>query len=291
MNKIKSVFNIILPEHAIIPLIGIFIGASIAGQTTPNFNLLIIPFISFVFLVWGFNALNGIFDLNVDTLNKPKRPLPNKDLTIKQVFLITLVFDITGLILAFFVSLNIFILALAFVVVGLMYSMSPLHLKARFLGINLTGGIMYGIIPVLIGNLLVSNILISFPFYLFIFGVTALLSSIKDFDDWRGDSTYKIKTLPVLLGPKNAAKIIGILLLTIVITFLIYSIYTFDQRMILASSICLLFSLILVIYLLQNMEDIQKFYSRDIIHESSITRMCILIILFMETVFGLVYLI
>src|SRR5207302_9128114 len=51
----------------------------------------------------GNNALNQIYDLDIDRVNKPKRPLPSGRLTIRQAWIFTAVTYVAALILAWLV--------------------------------------------------------------------------------------------------------------------------------------------------------------------------------------------
>ncbi|MBI4168276.1 MAG: UbiA family prenyltransferase [Candidatus Aenigmarchaeota archaeon] len=75
---LKAVIQLILIEHIVITIVGITVSAFIASQGALNVQVLILPLVSFCLLVFGFNSLNGVFDLQIDKINKPLRPLPQK---------------------------------------------------------------------------------------------------------------------------------------------------------------------------------------------------------------------
>src|SRR5213078_3767573 len=52
----------------------------------------------------GNNALNQIYDLDIDRVNKPKRPLPSGRLTTRQAWVFTAVTYAAALVLAWFVA-------------------------------------------------------------------------------------------------------------------------------------------------------------------------------------------
>lgn len=290
MIKPNSIIKLVLPEHAVMPMVGIFVGATITAKVIPNIEVLVVPFLAFLFLVWGFNALNGIFDFKIDKINKPKRPLPHGELTHPQVSFIFITFSTIGLALAFSISIEIFILGGVFFILGLMYSAPPIRIKMKFLGINLIGGVLYGVIPLSVGYFLASNSQVNVPLFFFIFISTAIVSSVKDFDDVIGDEVYNVKSLPAVYGIKKAAKIISASLILAVGVFLVYALLYESLEIIIATILCLFISITFAIYLIKNTKKVGKFQSRDIIYESNTTRVCILIALIMESMFGVVYL-
>src|SRR5207253_2244923 len=90
----------------------------------------------------GNNALNQIYDLEIDRINKPKRPLPSGRLTIPQVWLFTNVTYAVALVLAWLVAPagrhECFWLVAVAVVRRYIYSVPPLRTKRLGLWANVT---------------------------------------------------------------------------------------------------------------------------------------------------------
>ena len=70
---------------------------------------------------WG-NIVNDYFDIDVDRISKPWRPLPKGVIRVKTALAIGIGLAITGLILSFMASIFSFIVALAAVVLLYLYS-------------------------------------------------------------------------------------------------------------------------------------------------------------------------
>src|SRR2546428_12923598 len=81
------------PFTLVAPALGFLSGAATAIGARPpepwSADLLVAPLIGSVMagvLNAGNNALNQIYDLDIDRVNKPKRPLPSGRLTIRQAW-------------------------------------------------------------------------------------------------------------------------------------------------------------------------------------------------------------
>lgn len=290
-KKLNEILKLTCPEHIVIPIIGILTGAIIFSQTFPNLNLLILPIVSFSILVLAFNSSNGIFDQYIDKINKPKRPLPMETLDKKEAFSISIILYVVGLGFSLLVSEVIFILALVFVIFSLLYSLPPIRLKKEFLLGNLCLGIMYGLIPPLVGWIIFDGNLIFLTIFIYFLIIGTILASVKDFEDYIGDKTHKIKTIPVSFGLKKAAKIIPIFLIFVTTLFLLYWYLIGNIRFVIASIIVLIISVILLIFLTKTSQKILLMSRQDIIYETFHARLGIFLALFMEFIFALVYLI
>lgn len=290
MNKIRYIIESIFPEQGVIPIVGIFVGAAIASNNIPNLNILIIPFLAFFFLALGFNGFSSIFDIKIDKINKPKRPILIGKITIKELLFISATFYIIGLILASLSSLIILILGIIFTIITLFYSIPPIRIKKRFLGSNIAAGLLYGVIPLLTGYAIVDMSKVSLPIVLFFFAVTGILSTIKDLDDYLGDKKNKIKTLPVICGPKKIGWIVSTSFLTTTFIFLLYAISKNMIKLIIATSFVTLLGIIFSIFLIKRTEKYLNFFSaKKTVYQSKGTRIALFLALFTELIYGLIY--
>ena len=159
------------------------------------------------------NALNQIYDLDIDLINKPDRPLCTGVLSPATAGVFTMLTAFIALMLAFMVS-NItgsYATVGLFAAAGLatfMYSAPPARMKARGWSANLTVAIPRGTLLKVAGWSLVADIwsgeawLIGGVMGLFLLGAT----TTKDFADVKGDGAHGVKTLPVLHGAESAAR-------------------------------------------------------------------------------------
>lgn len=163
----------------------------------------------------GSNALNQIYDLEIDRVNKPKRPLTSGRMTINQAWAFTWMAYALTLILAWFVAPEgrhecFWIVAIA-VVATWIYSAPPLRTKQHGMWANITIAIPRGVLLKVAGWSAVKTIYGTEPWFIgAIFGLFLLgASTTKDFADMEGDRRGGCSTLPILYGVKRAAWMIS----------------------------------------------------------------------------------
>jgi 4-hydroxybenzoate polyprenyltransferase len=163
----------------------------------------------------GNNALNQIYDLEIDRINKGKRPLPSGRMTIREAWGFTIVTYLLTAILAWFVAPGgrheCFWLVLLAMVATYIYSVPPLRTKARGMWANITIAIPRGVLLKVVGWSAVKTVVGVEPWFIgTIFGLFLLgASTTKDFADMEGDRQGGCRTLPILYGVKKAAWIIS----------------------------------------------------------------------------------
>jgi 4-hydroxybenzoate polyprenyltransferase len=163
----------------------------------------------------GNNALNQIYDLEIDRINKPKRPLPSGRLTVAQAWRFTVVTYVLALALAWLVAPGgrheCFWLVLAAVVFTVIYSVPPLRTKRLGIWANITIAIPRGVLLKVAGWSSVKTIASDEAWYIgAIFGLFLLgATTTKDFADMEGDRLGGCRTLPIQYGVTRAAWMIS----------------------------------------------------------------------------------
>jgi 4-hydroxybenzoate polyprenyltransferase len=175
------------------------------------------------------NAINQIYDLEIDRVNKPGRPLVTGALSLRQAWIFIVLFYAlalvpTWLVVPFpFTSFaekltaplahhETFFIYLAGLVFTLVYSMPSWgRTKARGMAANLTIAIPRGVLLKVAGWAMVARIGYTEPWFIgAVFGLFLIgASSTKDFADIEGDRAGGCKTLPILHGVEKAAWIIS----------------------------------------------------------------------------------
>jgi 4-hydroxybenzoate polyprenyltransferase len=163
----------------------------------------------------GNNALNQIYDLDIDRVNKPKRPLPSGRLTIQQVWWFTNITYALALVLAWLVAPGkrhecFWLVAIA-VVCTYLYSVPPFRTKRLGIWANVTIAIPRGVLLKVAGWSSVKTIVGVEPWYIgCIFGLFLLgATTTKDFADMEGDRRGGCRTLPIQYGVRRAAWMIS----------------------------------------------------------------------------------
>jgi 4-hydroxybenzoate polyprenyltransferase len=161
------------------------------------------------------NSLNQIYDLEIDRVNKPQRPLPSGRLSIKDAWLFTLVTYVIALVLAWMVAPGgrheCFWIVLIATILTFIYSCPPLRTKQRGLWANITIAVPRGVLLKVAGWSCVKTIVGVEPWFIgSIFGLFLLgASTTKDFSDMEGDARGGCVTLPIQYGVKRAAWMIS----------------------------------------------------------------------------------
>jgi 4-hydroxybenzoate polyprenyltransferase len=153
------------------------------------------------------NALNQICDLEIDAINKPRRPLPSGRLGRSQAAWFSAILYACALVVGWLINIQCFILALIAVLFTIAYSVPPVRTKRYGLFANLTIAVPRGSLLVVAGWSTAANAIDPQPWYVsLVFGGFLLgAASTKDFSDVAGDRAGACRTLPVSYGPRAAA--------------------------------------------------------------------------------------
>lgn len=161
------------------------------------------------------NALNQIYDLEIDRVNKPGRPLPSGRMTIRDAWLFTGVTYAVALALAWMVApggrRECFWIVVIATIMTFVYSVPPLRTKQRGIWANITIAVPRGVLLKVAGWSCVKTIFGFEPWFIGgIFGLFLLgASTTKDFADMEGDARGGCQTLPILYGVRRAAWMIS----------------------------------------------------------------------------------
>ncbi|OFW05565.1 MAG: hypothetical protein A3H96_10850 [Acidobacteria bacterium RIFCSPLOWO2_02_FULL_67_36] len=210
------------PFTLVAPALGFVSGAATAYGATPretwHAGLLLFPIVGATMaavLNAGNNALNQIYDLEIDSVNKPKRPLPSGRLSRRDAWVFTWVTYAIALVLAWIVAPGgrheCFWLVAAAVVCTYIYSVPPLRTKRRGVWANVTIAIPRGVLLKVAGWTSIKTMYGPEPWYIgAIFGLFLLgASTTKDFADMEGDARGGCRTLPIIHGVTRAAWMIS----------------------------------------------------------------------------------
>lgn len=161
------------------------------------------------------NAVNQIYDLDIDRVNKPKRPLPSGRMTLREAWWFTIATFAIAWLLAWFASpqgrRECFWIVVVTTILCWIYSAPPWWTKRRGFLANITIAVPRGVLLKVAGWSTVKTILGLEPWYIgSVFGLFLLgAASTKDFADIEGDLAGGCRTLPIIHGVKKAAWIIA----------------------------------------------------------------------------------
>ncbi len=210
------------PFTLVAPALGFLSGGLTAIGATPHepwsVGVFVPPLIGALMaavLNAGNNALNQIYDLEIDRVNKPTRPLPSGRLSIGQAWVYTTIAYALAMVLAWLVAPagrhECFWLVAAAVVCTLLYSIPPFRTKRLGIWANVTIAIPRGTLLKVAGWSSVKTVMGAEPWYIgAIFGLFLLgATTTKDFADMEGDRLGGCRTLPIQYGVRRAAWMIS----------------------------------------------------------------------------------
>jgi 4-hydroxybenzoate polyprenyltransferase len=219
---LKLYLELARPFTLIAPALGFFSGALTAVGAHPRepltFSVLgpaLIGAVMAIVFNAGNNALNQIYDLEIDRVNKGRRPLPSGRLTIEQAWGFTAITYALTLVLAWLVAPSgrheCFWIVLAAMVATYVYSVPPLRTKKHGIWANITIAIPRGVLLKVAGWSAVKTVIGVEPWFIGgIFGLFLLgASTTKDFADMEGDRRGGCRTLPIQYGVRRAAWMIS----------------------------------------------------------------------------------
>jgi len=190
---------------------------------------LVLGVITYFFLAGSGMTINDIYDIEIDKINRPSRPIPSGRVSsyqAKQLYVITL---LLGLFFAVINSLIHTINVLTIILAGLFGLMGWIYAKwgkkSGFLG-NLLVSVSFSI-GLIYGALLNSQNIPPYIFFFFLTSFFLLLSRelIKGCEDIEGDQTKGVKTLAITIGIKKTT-IIAIICKIFAIIFFILPLFT-----------------------------------------------------------------
>lgn len=175
------------------------------------------------------NTLNQIFDLEIDRINKPMRPLVTGEVTIREAWIFTWILYALGTLPTWLVVVypfnswsqklfaplawhECFFIYLVALLSTFVYSVPAFgRTKAHPIGANLTIAIPRGCLLKVAGWTMVARAWHAEPWFIGVIFMLFLLgaASTKDFSDMEGDRAGGCRTLPIAFGVRRAAWIIA----------------------------------------------------------------------------------
>ncbi len=222
MQRCRTYWEFARPFTLLIPAMGMAAGGTVAWGAYPRhasdwavdgpgvFLNIVLGALMAAVMNAGSNGLNQIFDLEIDRINKPDRPLPSGRLRLTQAWWFTVSALAIGMVLAWLINWQCLALAAAALILTACYSVPPFRTKRWAVPANLTVAIPRGfLLPVAGWSTVKTAIaaepwLLAIPLGLFIFGA----SSTKDFSDIPGDRAGGCQTLPVKYGVRQTTLMI-----------------------------------------------------------------------------------
>jgi geranylgeranylglycerol-phosphate geranylgeranyltransferase len=214
-SAVKTFLDLMRVRNAVISFLGVFVGAVVFSLGWPqNIWNVLAAAASAAFILGGGNILNDYFDLEIDRVNQPKRPLPSGRITKSDAFMVALALFLAGL--GFAKSINNYCLSIAafntfLLIIYARYSKKLLFVANICISYLVASVFIYGAATVYSpmqglnpDGVKLGAILLACSFLL-----NLSRELVKDIEDMEGDQKSYSLTVPLRYGAETA-KIIAI---------------------------------------------------------------------------------
>ena len=195
-NKLKAYIHLSRPVNVLITFVSIPVACWIAGGTTVPWFAVLFAGTTGALVTAGANAINDVFDIDIDRINRPDRPLPSGALTPFEAKRMWLIVSAAAF------GLNLFLNSAALLItvfsIALLYFYSARFKRTVLVG-NLVVGLMTGM-AFIYGSVVAGKIERGVVPALFAFLVNLARELLKDVEDVKGDRIEKAMTMPVRYG-------------------------------------------------------------------------------------------
>jgi geranylgeranylglycerol-phosphate geranylgeranyltransferase len=206
--KIEGGFTLIRPINCFMIGFAVIAGQYIALGMLPSLSNAVLGFFSAAFLMASTMSMNDYYDVEIDKINCPKRPIPSGIITPREAILISIISGLIGIFAAALINMDS--LAVASFALILMLYYNTRGKKTGFFG-NILVSICIGL-PFIFGGAAVGRV----TYLLVLFSLMAFISNLgrevtKGIIDLEGDRVKKIKTIAVMHGSRKASILAAIL--------------------------------------------------------------------------------
>lgn len=194
--------TILRPLNLLQAALAVLLTTAILGELD-QIKTLILLILSVITINGAGNVINDIYDLEIDKVNRPKRPLPagKMKVTTAKIYLFNLF--ALGILCASMISIVTFYIA-ALIATPLLIAYSAKLKRLPLIG-NITVSFMLGLTFIYVGSAF-GQIETTIIIAALAFGFTLIRELVKDLEDMEGDSKSNARTLPLVWGETATVK-------------------------------------------------------------------------------------
>jgi geranylgeranylglycerol-phosphate geranylgeranyltransferase len=212
VKKIINYTRLTRLHNNLITVCSVLVGAVVSGNFLSREKVLFACLSAF-FISAGGNVINDFFDIEIDRINKPNRPLPRGVISPKSALIFSLLLFLMGLFLSIGVRPPSCIFAL--VACGLLVAYSY-ALKRTLIWGNLTVSVIAAL-AFIYGGIATEDFRLSLIPAAFALLFHLGREILKDIEDMKGDASAGAATLPVKLGVKFSVNICTLVFVSLII--------------------------------------------------------------------------
>jgi len=226
-EKLIAIIKITRPVNFLITFASVIVSAIICAPENLLILKVFLATLSAGLAASAGNIINDIFDIEIDRINQPQRPLPSGTLTIKEAYSFYFVCLILSVILSVFVSYFALIIVVVSNLILIVYSK---YLKRIPLVGNITVAFLTGLVFIF-GGVVVENPSAAIIPASFALMINLIRELVKDMQDVEGDKGAGIITFPIKFGflrTKYLMLIPSVILIIMTTIPFIYEIYKIE---------------------------------------------------------------
>jgi len=195
---------------------------------TINLSFFVLPTLCMV-LTWQFTAMiNDIYDIDIDRVAHPDRPLVTGEISISTYRNTAIVFAVVSILISFYFGLFLTLLNLTFIIAAVMYSKPPMRLKERVYGYVCVGyasvvAFLFGIYSPILWILSFEQgrwfLLDGIPFFNDVFSISLIIfvalsvsPYINALSDYEADKKSGVTNIYTIYGREKGKKIVTALI-------------------------------------------------------------------------------
>jgi len=212
-NKQIAFLKFIRPINCLITFITVIVAAVICHPLEFSLVKILSAALAAGLTAAAGNIINDIYDIEIDRINRPSRPLPSGLIRIKSAATFYFILVLISLVISLLVSLLAFTIVLISHLILFLYSK---YLKKVPLIGNITVAFLTGLVFIF-GGVSVKHPMVAIIPAAFAFLINFIREIVKDIQDVEGDSKAGVKTFPIQSGFKSARMFILILTLLLIL--------------------------------------------------------------------------
>ncbi len=211
MQQLKAIIQMSRPLNCLITFLSVIAAGYLASGFINNIYIFIAGASGFLTAAAG-NIINDVFDVEIDRINKPHRPMPSGKINKFLVLNIYMFINLVALILAAIININTMMIVV--VTVFVMYFYSFLFKKIVLFG-NFVIAVLTGL-AFIFGGFAVGNYEPAIIPALFAFQINFIREIVKDIEDVKGDFANQVYTFSVKAGFRNTLLLIYVLVIILI---------------------------------------------------------------------------
>ncbi len=177
--------------NALITFLSVECAGILSGVNIAKNGDILAASIAAALITAGGNAVNDVFDVDIDRINRPRRPIASGRISSAKAQTFYLILTAAGLIISGFISLPVFLIALVASLLVFLYSFKLKRMV--FLG-NFVVAFLTGL-TFIYGGMAVKDFRDVYPAAMFAFLTNLIREIIKDAEDVKGDKEIGVRTI------------------------------------------------------------------------------------------------